>query len=98
MRRLTLALIATLELAVVTMVGCATVPPPARPAADTPLAVIGIFECDEMKGLIVVSKDGSITPIADDNPDDLKAASTKVGPDSAGAINLSDNCPPRQKT
>lgn len=79
--------------------GCASVPKkPIADPADTPLAVIGIFECSKMKGLLVVAKDGSIIPVEDDNPDDLKAFASKVGPDSLGELNLTDNCPPTQKT
>lgn len=79
--------------------GCASAPKPKAPEqSDVPLAVVGIFECGKMQGLLVIAEDGSIIPVEDDNPDDLKAFAGKVGPDSIGELNLTDNCPPTQKT
>lgn len=91
MRKLIVAIV------LLALVGCASVPKQAAPA-DVPIAVIGEFECGEMQGIIVVSKDGTITPIEDHDVDDLKAFLAKVPEDHIGAVNLSENCPPKQKT
>lgn len=99
MKRLTLALIATLELAAVFIAGCASVPKaPAQDPHRTPLAVVGIFECGKMKGLLVVTKAGEVVAVDGEALDDLKALQEKVSDNSAGNLDLTDNCPPTQQT
>lgn len=99
MKRLTLALIATLELAAVFITGCASVPKPhAQDPNRTPLAVVGIFECGKMKGILVVTKAGEIVAVDGEALDDLKALQEKLPDSSAGNLDLTDNCPPTQTT
>lgn len=80
-----------------TACGCATAPAPVKPA-DTPIAVLGEFECGELQGIVVITKDGKINPINDNSIADLEALAKKVPEGSAGWINMTDNCPPRQTT
>jgi hypothetical protein len=79
---------------------CATVTPtvPAPLPADTPIAVIGEFECGELQGILVITKDGKINPVADTDVHDLQALAKLVPDGSSGMVNMSNNCPPRQRT
>lgn len=84
------------------LAGCASVPKsaphPVRADRDTPLAVIGIAQCGELQGVVVVTKTGEIVPIGGISQADLDALQALVGPGSAGDIDLKNDCLPKQTT
>lgn len=96
--------LAKVLLMVALMAGCATTPLVLKPVADphkTPIAVLGVFECGKMKGIVVVTKAGDVVPVPDDNPADLAALAKLLPPESAeliDLIDLTDNCLPTQTT
>jgi hypothetical protein len=87
--------------ALLALSACATVTPVKavkHSAADTPLAVLGVFECDKMQGIIVVTADGKFHVGDDTSQKDLQELSALVPKESAMSINLASDCTPTQST
>lgn len=89
----------SIVLALLALVGCASTPKVKQPdQSGAPLAVLGIAECGKLQGIVVVTKAGEIVPVQDTDEADLKALGQSLPDDSAGEIDLTDNCPPTQST
>lgn len=100
MKRLTLALIATLELAAVFVTGCASVP---KPHALTPkvMTIIRITECDKPFAYIIVTSDGAVhaaprEELSKDEVDGIDTAAEALPDGNAGDIPIP--CVPTQTT
>ena len=84
------------------ILGCVTHPklaekPKVNPA-NVAFAVIGEFECGEFQGFVVVTADGKITTVPDNDATDIPGVAALVPEHSAVVVDLSANCPPKIKT
>jgi hypothetical protein len=78
---------------------CASTPKvPAVNPATAVIAVVGVAECGDLKGVLIVTRDGKIHPEYNLTDDELAKIVAAMPPGNAGVANMTDECAPKQST